>query len=241
MPSPHPFLTATWRYLAMLNYEVDPAVLQSSVPAGTELDFHDGRCFLSVVGFRFLDTRVLGVPIPFHRNFEEVNLRFYVRRETSEGVKRGVVFIKEIVPRYWIAMVARRTYGERYHCLPMRHSIESDDDHCPGCVEYGWCVGGVWQHLKARTEGASRLPDSGSLEEFITEHYWGYASQRDGSTIEYQVEHPPWRVWSCHEASISGDLEALYGVDLAPFLKERPQSAFVADGSEIVVRWGRRI
>ena len=77
------FLTAEWRYLAMLNYEIEPAVLAPFVPQGTELDSFDGKTFVSIVAFLFLDTRIGGIPIPFHRNFEEVNLRFYVRRKSG--------------------------------------------------------------------------------------------------------------------------------------------------------------
>ena len=123
--APKPFLTAEWRYLAMLNFEIDPAIIQPFVPAGTELDEHDGKNFVSLVAFLFLDTRVLGIPIPFHRNFEEVNLRFYVRRKTNDGWKRGVVFIKEIVPRSMIALVAQYKYNEPYIGLPMSHQIET--------------------------------------------------------------------------------------------------------------------
>src|SRR4026208_556537 len=94
-----PFLTAEWRRLAMLSFEIDPRVLSPLVPAGTELDEWQGRTFASLVGFLFLDTRVFGLAVPFHRNFEEVNLRFYVRRMASDGLRRGVVFVKEIVPR----------------------------------------------------------------------------------------------------------------------------------------------
>ncbi|HKD03053.1 MAG TPA: DUF2071 domain-containing protein, partial [Terriglobales bacterium] len=118
------FLKADWRNLAMLNYEVEPSVLAAFVPAGTELDRWNGRLFVSLVGFRFLRTRVWGLPIPLHCNFDEVNLRFYVRRMEGSEIRRGVVFIREIVPRRAIATVARNLYGERYVALPMRHRLE---------------------------------------------------------------------------------------------------------------------
>ena len=101
------FLTAQWRDLLMVNYEVDPSLLADRVPLGTTLDLFEGKCFVSLVGFMFLDTRVMDFLIPFHVNFEEVNLRFYVKRETRTEIRRGVVFIKEIVPRGAIAWVAR--------------------------------------------------------------------------------------------------------------------------------------
>ena len=100
------FLTAKWQDLVMANYEVAPEILRDLLPNGVSLDFHDGKCFVSLVAFMFLDVRVLKIPVPFHVNFEEVNLRFYVKRETPNETKRGVVFVKEIVPRFAIATVA---------------------------------------------------------------------------------------------------------------------------------------
>ena len=230
MSSTSSFLTAQWRYLAMLNYEVDPAILRSRVPAATELDTRHGRTFVSVVGFRFLETRVLGIPIPFHRNFDEVNLRFYVRREHPDGLRRGVVFIKEVVPRAAIAWVARNVYNENYVALPMRHHIALPQ------VSYEWNHAATWSRLAVTCSGEAFLPDEDSEETFITEHYWGYALQQDGATLEYQVEHPRWNVWRSSTSSLDGDVDRLYGSELGSFLKGKPSSAFVADGSTVVVR-----
>jgi uncharacterized protein YqjF (DUF2071 family) len=235
-----PFLTAQWRWLAMLNYAVDPAVLRPLVPAGTELDTWGGVTYASVVGFMFLDTRVLGVPIPFHRDFEELNLRFYVRRRGPEGWRRGVVFVKEIVPRLAIATVARVVYNENYVALPMRHRLDVSVQ-AGGTVEYGWRHGGRWCALRAAVRGPAGPLLEGSEEEFITEHYWGYARQRDGGTVEYQVEHPRWSVWRAESSTLDCDVAALYGPAFAESLTAAPRSALVADGSAIVVRQGRRI
>ncbi len=222
----------------MLNYEVDPRVIDR-VPRGTVLDTWHGKHFVSVVGFMFLDTRVLGMPVPFHRDFEEVNLRFYVRREVGGEVRRGVVFIKEIVPRAAIAWLANALYNERYVALPMSHAIEGDEQ--ARGLHY------TFEHAKTRYRfgaahrGPALLPHDDSQEAFITEHYWGYVSQRDGSTVEYQVEHPRWNVWTAHEHCLEGDLASLYGADFAPCLACPPRSAFVADGSEVTVHKGVRI
>src|SRR5690348_18142677 len=105
-PQERPLLTAEWRHLALLQYVVDPAVLLPLVPLGTELDSWEGRTLVSMVGFRFLRVRVLGASILFHTDFDEVNLRFYVRRRVAEGWRRGVVFVREIVPRRAVALVA---------------------------------------------------------------------------------------------------------------------------------------
>jgi uncharacterized protein YqjF (DUF2071 family) len=221
----------------MLNYEVDPDVLRPLVPRGTELDAWQGRTYASVVGFLFLKTRVLGLPVPFHSNFEEVNLRFYVRREGDGGFRRGVVFVKEIVPRWAIAAIARWVYGERYVALPMDHRVEATD----GSVAYSWRSDRRREGLSVRADGPPRALEEGSEEEFITEHYWGYTAQRDGGTVEYGVEHPRWTVRDVSEARLDADVATLYGPAFAPFLAGEPRSAFLAEGSPIVVRRGARI
>ncbi len=225
-----PFLTAAWHNLAMINYEVEARVLQPYVPAGTALDSWQGRSFASLVGFQFLNTKVLGLPIPFHRNFEEVNLRFYVRREVGGDVRRGVVFIRELVPRRAIALVARAMYNEPYLALPMRHTVALE----PLTASYSWRLSGRWHRFAVAADRPAALPDAGSLEEFITEHYWGYTRQRDGSTIEYQVTHPQWPV-SGGAADVDADLAVLYGPDIAGHL-HTPASCFIAQGSLVSVR-----
>ena len=237
--------------LAMVNYAVDPAILAPLVPTGTELDSWNGVTYASMVGFLFLNTNLLGTPIPLHRNFEEVNLRFYVRREAPPGetlsgrpeLRRGVVFVKEIVPRRAIAAVANFVYNENYVALPMRHHLRyrGPDQNGPEEVHYGWRFNGRWNTLSVATGGQARLPARGSEAEFITEHYWGYAAQRDGGTVEYEVEHPPWEVWDGAASAFHCDIGALYGERFAPFLQKEPLSAFVARGSTVLVHRGRRL
>ena len=220
----------------MLNYEIDPNVLRPLVPAGTELDDWQGRTFASVVGFMFLDTRVFGVPIPFHRNFEEVNLRFYVRRKASDGWRRGVVFVKEIVPRIAIALTARIVYGENYVAVPMQHRIDLDSGtDVPRAVSYSWRFRGRENRLDLTVGGGADEAPEGSDVEFITEHYWGYARRRDGSSMEYRVEHPRWRVSRAIKARLDCDIAELYGSQFVEFLQTPPASAFLADGSEVTV------
>ena len=187
----------------MLNYEVDPALLAALVPAGTELDFFEGQALVSLVGFQFLDTRVLGVPVPFHREFEELNLRFYVQRRCGDELRRGVVFIKEIVPRVAVSTIARLVYQENYVTMPMQHEIVRHTASASGLsassptieVVYRWRPGRRWNELRAKGEGELFVPGPGSAEEFITEHYWGYTALRNGRAAEFRVEHSPWRLW----------------------------------------------
>jgi uncharacterized protein len=247
MTKPNLFLTAEWRYLVMLNYEIDPALLRPFVPQGTELDDWHGRIYASIVGFLFQKTRLLGVPVPGHINFEEVNLRFYVRRRGPEGWRRGVVFVKELVPRWAIATVARVIYNENYQALPMRHRLELQAGESGEAFDtavnlaYEWKFQGRWQGIRATTAGPSAPIENGSEAEFITEHYWGYAVQRNGGTVEYQVEHPRWRVWQVSDYRFDCDVAALYGSQFVESLSQVPTSAFVADGSAVTVHKGQRL
>ena len=216
----------------MVNFEIDPKVLRPFVPVGTELDCWHGRAYVSVVGFLFVDTRVWGCPIPYHREFEEVNLRFYVKRRADDGWRRAVVFVKEIVPRAAIAMTARWLYGENYVALPMQHRIEDAGE--TRTVSYSW--GRQQEHrLEMVVSGDPRDVTAGSEEEFITEHYWGYVRGRRGATIEYRVEHPRWRVRSATSARFSGNVSALYGGEFVECLAGPPTSAFLAEGSGVAV------
>ncbi|MGF1578564.1 MAG: YqjF family protein [Gemmataceae bacterium] len=227
----------------MLNYEIDPELLQPLVPHGVELDGYDGRTYVSMVGFRFLNTRVLGWRIPFHVNFDEVNLRFYVRRETPEGFQRGVVFIKEIVPKWAIAKVARWIYNEKYVACPMASllTLPAGNNETTGFVEYRWKSLRSWNKVSAKFAGEAKLPEPGSEEAFITEHYWGYTVQRNGSTLEYRVSHPQWKVWAATETTVECDVGEFYGPQFVEALSQKPTSVFVADGSVIEVLKGQSL
>jgi uncharacterized protein YqjF (DUF2071 family) len=224
----------------MLNYEVEPGLLNRYVPPGTVLDSFQGRTYLSLVGFRFCHTKLLGCfPVPFHSNFDEVNLRFYVRRKAGCDDRRGVVFIAEVVPMRAIAAIARIVYGENYQHFPMRHRIETEG--VSRIAEYQWQLGHHWCGLSAQTLGPPAYPQEGSLEQFITEHYWGYATRRSGGCLEYHVSHASWQVWANANAGFEGDASPLYGGELANVLQRRPDCAFVADGSPVIVFRGDRV
>lgn len=234
------FLKAKWSNLLMLNYEVDPVVLQPHLPPGTVLDTWEGKTLVSMVGFLFEDTSVLGIKWPFHINFEEVNLRFYVRYFDGAEWKRGAVFISEIVPKYIIAIIANTLYNEHYMAMPMRHHTYAvDDEHTN--FNYQWKYKGKWNQLGAIVNNKRESIKPGSAEEFIFEHYWGYNKLTETKTIEYQVEHVSWEIGKVTEFVFDADVAALYGDEFVPFLTKEPVSAFFADGSEIGVRMGAKI
>ena len=220
----------------MINYAIDPEILKSRVPAGTELDTWNGTTYASLVGFNFLKTRVKGISIPFHTNFEEINLRFYVRRNDDGIWKRGVVFVKEIVPKPAIALIARVLYNENYEAMPTRHSIDEKNGLY---ARYEWKFKNRWNSIEVTSRGDSESLEEGSENQFIAEHFWGYSAQRNGSTKEYRVDHPSWRIWKASSYTVDVDVAGLYGDEFTRALEKDPISAFIADGSGVTVSDGK--
>ena len=229
------FLTAKWHDLIMANYEIEPSLLENFVPKGVELDFHEGKCFISLVAFMFLNTRVLGFPVPFHIDFEEVNLRFYVKRETPEEIKRGVVFVKEIVPRFAIATVARLFYGEPYEAWRMSHTKTENE------ISYAWWKADFTNQIKIIIGENLGIPGENSHGEFVIEHYWGYTKRGANRTNEYKVEHPKWELFDVKDYEIKTDFGKLYGAEFAFLNEAKPHSVFMAKGSEVAVYKGAKL
>jgi len=235
-----PFLTAQWRNLIILTYAVDPIQLIDRVPAGTTLDSWRGKTFVSLLGFQFQDTKVLGVPIPFHQDFEEVNLRFYVRRVVGDEVRPGVVFIRELVPRPLVGEMARLLYREPYIAVQMRSAVEPGP---PPRVAYEWNLDVRKCAIAGAGEGEGTTAAPGSLEEFVTQRAWGYNGEPGKDTLEYYVHHPPWRLWPARKTTVDYDAAVLCGVELARQLAAPacPISALIADGSAVTVHWRNQI
>jgi uncharacterized protein len=233
------FFTAEWRKLIMANYIVPAETLQPYLPSGTQLDEYEGRCYVSLVGFLFQNTRLRSIPVPFHRTFEEVNLRFYVQHVSSVGERRrGVMFIREFAPRFALSTVANALYGEHYATVPLRHEWTETAEQ--RSVAYRWRCRGRWHELRVEAAAAAKPIEVGSTEEFFTEHYWGY-TKRGAWTSEYAVLHPRWQMYPVLQYAIDVDFEALYG-DRFGFLASRPpESILLAEGSEVEVRTGKRI
>ncbi len=232
------FLKARWENLIMANYIIDPQILQKYLPYKTELDIRNGNCYVSLVGFLFRDTKVLGIKFPFHVEFEEVNLRFYVTHNDGKQIKRGVVFISEIVPKKMITLVANTIYKEHYQCMPMKHQWASRDVEV--FIKYDWKKTN-WHSLSvfANRDPVEML--AGSDEEFITEHFWGYSKKGENKAIEYGVEHPRWKIHPIINYNIDVDFKLLYGDDFAMLNQMKPASVFLANGSEVIVRKGNVI
>lgn len=233
------FLKAEWRKLILVNYEVDEYILKPFVPKGTELDQWNQTHYISLVGFMFVNTKLLGVKIPWHTNFEEVNLRFYVRYKDGGEWKRGVVFIKEIVPRAALTFVANTLYKEHYVTLPMQHLWEEKADR--RLVRYEWKCQQQHQFVEVESKLARVAILPNSEEEFITEHYWGYTKVNDSKTYEYEVTHPKWEIYPIIKHQMNVDFGLNYGKEFKDLNGLQPKSVFLAEGSEITVEGKKQI
>lgn len=223
----------------MANYMVDPAILQKYIPQKTELDFYNGNAYVSLVGFMFMDTKVRGFKIPFHINFEEVNLRFYVRFNDNGTWKRGTVFIKEIVPKRAISFIANTVYHEKYSTKTMNHFLIEKEDIIS--LGYHWKHFYKWHKLEADIDKAAFPMQPGSEEEFIAEHYWGYSKYNDNTTFEYNVVHSPWRIHTVKNYNIACDFKVNYGSAFSFLQNASPNSVFMAEGSAISVLEKRKL
>lgn len=230
------FLSANWEYLAMFNYEVDPLILEKLKPPGTEIDCFNNKAFVSIVGFLFNNTKVLGIRWPFHINFEEANLRYYIKRFDGTQWKRGVGFVSEIVPKHLVASLANLFYNEHYSTAKMGHTITETEDNL--YVEYSWQKRKQHKNI-IRINAKPVLQDiaAGSEAEFIFEHYFGYNQLSPTTTIEYAVNHPRWQIYPVKDFSIDCDIEKLYGKEFVPYISNRqPHTVFIARGSSVTVK-----
>jgi uncharacterized protein len=229
------FLTAKWQDLVMANYEVSPELLTDLLPKGTTIDLFEGKCYASLVAFKFLDTKVLGIPIPFHTNFEEVNLRFYVKRKMKDEIRRGVVFVKEIVPRMAISMVAKYIYGEPYETWKMSHKENE------GEISFYFSKDDCKNRVSIEYKDNLGVPAENSVGEFIIEHYWGYTKRGENRTDEYKVEHPKWELFDVNYAEIDVNFAKTYGERFGFLSNAEPASIFMAKGSAISVFKGEKL
>jgi uncharacterized protein YqjF (DUF2071 family) len=233
------FLTAQWENLIMANYIINPKHLEKYLPKGTALDYWNGNCYVSLVGFMFKDTKVLGFKIPKHTDFEEVNLRFYVKRFENGAWKRGVVFIKEIVPKRAITFVANTFYNENYETQAMKHKNELQAEI--RTVSYQWKNQHQTNSIEVKAYDFSTTIDADSEAEFITEHYFGYTKYNENTTYEYEVKHPKWKQYLIKNYQINIDFQEVYGGDFGFLNDLSPSSIFLADGSGISVKNKRKL
>lgn len=231
------FLSARWENLIMANYAIDPEVLKPYLPNGVELDIYNNKAYVSLVGFMFKKTSLFQIPIPFLGTFEEINLRFYVKRIEGATVKRGVVFINETVPYKMVAWLANKLYQEHYTVIPTKNLI--DTTGTVNQIRYDWKINKNWNHLSVTTSKEREPMIAGSVEEFIFEHYYGYTKIDNTTSQEYKVNHPRWWVNKVIECSINCDFDAMYGKDFTSLNHQTPDSVIFAEGSAVTIDWKR--
>ena len=231
------FLNAKWRNLIMANYEIDAALLMPYLPKGVELDYYQGKCYVSLVGFLFENTRIFKIPIPFLGNFEEVNLRFYVVRKEAMVIKRGVVFINETVPNKIVAFIANKLYKEHYTAIPTKYNWQIDQVQKQ--IEYQWKVNKTWNSIKVNASTEKEKMKSGSFEEFIFEHYYGYTKVNENKSLEYKVEHPRWEINQIKDYQINCNFAIFYGAAFEVLNHSKPHSVMLAEGSNVRIKWKR--
>lgn len=228
MKEPKVFLTARWQDLILITYDVDPGMLQPYIPEGLEADTINGRGFVSLVAFDFLDTKVKGLKIPFHVNFPEINLRIYVKNKE----KRGVVFVREFVPKTVIPLIANTIYNENYKAIKMKSSVEKN-----GAIFINHTIEINKQefHINLQAENKPYLPPADSTEHFFKEHEWGFGTSKAGKPLIYKVEHPFWNICPIRKYEHNFDFGVVYGKYWESLNNNAPYNITYALGSEIKV------
>jgi uncharacterized protein YqjF (DUF2071 family) len=230
------FLKASWENLVMANYEVDPSILAPYLPNGVELDFFNNKTYVSLVGFMFKKTSLFGVPIPFFGSFEEINLRFYVKRIEGKKIKKGVVFINETVPFKIVALLANKLYKEHYISIPTKNSIDIAEHKN---IQYEWKMNEKWNSITVQSDVNKYKIEPTSIEEFIFERYFGFTKLSPSSTQEYRIHHPKWSTHKILNYTIDCDFGPMYGNAFADLNNQAPNSIIMAEGSEVRVNWKR--
>jgi uncharacterized protein YqjF (DUF2071 family) len=232
------FLKANWENLIMANYAIDPLLLQPYLPNGVELDFYQNKTYVSLVGFMFKNTSLFGIPIPFFGSFEEINLRFYVRKVDGRKIKKGVVFINETVPYKIVALLANKLFKEHYISIPTKSSINIGANKN---IQYDWKSKGKWNSISVYSEAKKYKIEASTIEEFIFERYFGFTKLNESLTQEYQINHPNWMTNKIIRAEVKCDFENMYGKPFASLNDTIPDSILLAEGSSISVNWERQL
>ena len=230
------FLRANWENLIMANYEIEPSTLAPYLPKGVELDFYNNKTYVSLVGFMFKNTRLFGLPIPFFGSFEEINLRFYVKKIENRKIKKGVVFINETVPFKIVAVLANKLYKEHYISIPTKNSIDITENKD---IKFEWKINDRWNSLAVKSDTNKYKIEQGTIEEFIFERYFGFTKLSDISTQEYKIHHPKWMTHKILNSQIDCDFRSMYGDSFSILNNQTPDSILLAEGSQVSVNWKR--
>lgn len=231
------FLKANWEHIIMANYEIDPEILIPFLPRGVSLDLFEGKAYVSLVGFMFKKTKIFNIPIPWLGTFEEINLRFYVKRKDGDTIKRGVVFVNETIPYRLVAWMANKLYKEHYTVVPTKHHFNQTEQNQQ--LKFEWLLNKKWNSIFVEAATQSRAMESNSFEQFIYEHYYGYTKVNEDTTEEYRLQHPSWAVYNVYNHTIDCNFSEMYGDEFSILNHSQPAAVFVAKGSSVKIEWKR--
>lgn len=227
-------LTCKWKKLAFANYIVPPEVVEKHLPPFTEIDYFNENCFVSLVGFQFKDVEIAGIKVPFHTDFEEINLRFYVKRFDGENWRKGTVFLSEIADKVALSTLANSLLRENYKTLPTKQEVRKQANEWK--AGYFWQFNSTWQYIKVTADATPLPTKKGSETEFIIHRLWGYGKHNEEVTNEYNISHPRWNTYKIKDYSVNVDFAKIFGPEFSILGAATPHSVILAEGSSISVK-----
>lgn len=233
MKSNVPFLKAQWKELTLVNFALEPDFLINILPVGLDPDLLHGKAYASLVAFDFESIRVGGIPWPGYTQFPELNLRVYVR--CSEAGRRGVFFIRELIPGKIPTAIARVAYNEPYSACPLTRSHQALVNGAQ-VQRTDWIWKGAPNYLEVEVGPETMMPATDEDANWFKEQEWGFGHSRLGELLRYHVTHPRWMVRKVHRCDYEVDWLGLYGPIWARQLEgAEPDSLMHCIGSEIAV------
>lgn len=228
------FLQADWNKLICANYIIDPKILEKYIPFGTILDLHQEKCYVSLVCFKYSNTQLFGIKFPFYKNFEEINLRFYVKREISPGIwRKEAAFTQLFFPKRPLTFIANFIYKENYKTRPIKHTLKKNEFHD---VTTYYIKNKKWFHISVSYDRKLHPIVKTSSEYFFHGHLWGTAKVNSKSSTSYKIEHPEWKTYSITNWEINVDFGSLFGNDFKFLNAIKPESVMMTEGSKVTVK-----
>lgn len=234
---------ASWHDMVVINFDIEPRIVEMHLPPGLEVDLYNDHSFISLVALKCRDTVIKGIRIPFHSNYAQLQLRCYVKRTDGDTTRRGTFFIKRFVPSRRVARLMSWWTGQKYQHMRIRTHVSGFQETDPNIMpeaQYECFVNGRWNKIKIKARSQRRKLRPESKDQFILDHQYAYYS--DGkNTFEYLVDHPPWLIWDAASGALDCDVEALFGKEFARPMKHRPSSVMLARGSDVTVYQSTKI
>jgi uncharacterized protein YqjF (DUF2071 family) len=209
-------MTQRWNDLLFAHWPIPADEMARLLPAGLQVDTHDGYAWVGVVPF-WMDqvrTRAVGercITVPGTGTFCELNLRTYVRSPATD--LRGVYFFSLDAASALAVVGARTLFHLPYFFASMHSQNESD-----GSVDYRSerLLTRRKVRFKARYRGlgevgATSMP--GTFAYFVTERYCLFA-RHGGRVLRGDIHHLPWPLEAAEADIRLNELPAAQGIVL---------------------------